>query len=264
MKCIVCSGETQFFGDAEVLGKYQAQYIKCSRCGYIQPLSPFWLDEAYSNAIGRSDMGLLARNQQMQRVTETLIHLNFDRQSKFVDYGGGYGVFVRMMRDRGFNFFRQDSYCANLFAEGFDADLSENPSYELVTAFEVFEHLVNPFKEIEKMMRFSRNIFFSTLLLPEPAPALDKWWYFSLREGQHVSFYTLESLRQIAKHFDLNLLSNGTSLHLLTERNISSNTLKLATHRRLSPVLNLFLSRSMSSRSLLASDYFALTGKKVM
>jgi len=49
--------------------------------------------------------------------------------------------------------------------------------YELVSAFEVFEHLVNPLEEIERMLRLSDSILFSTLLVPTPAPGLADWWY---------------------------------------------------------------------------------------
>ncbi len=50
-------------------------------------------------------------------------------------------MFVRLMRDNGFDFYRSDRQCENLFAKGFEASLDVSPSYELLTAFEVFEHL---------------------------------------------------------------------------------------------------------------------------
>jgi hypothetical protein len=50
---------------------------------------------------------------------------------------GGYGMFVRLMRDGGFDFHREDPLCDNLFAQGFDRQ--DDGTFELVTAFEVFE-----------------------------------------------------------------------------------------------------------------------------
>jgi hypothetical protein len=39
---------------------------------------------------------------------------------------------------------------------------------------------------------------FSTLLVPEPAPKLEDWWYYGLEHGQHIAFYTRKSLAVLA------------------------------------------------------------------
>ncbi len=41
----------------------------------------------------------------------------------FLDYAGGYGVFTRLMRDIGFDFYWHDPYTQNLFANGFEKDI---------------------------------------------------------------------------------------------------------------------------------------------
>lgn len=144
----------------------------------------------------------------------------FNHRAKFLDYGGGYGVFVRMMRDLGFDFLWHDKFCKNIFAQGFEAEANSRYPYELVTAFEVFEHLVDPLSELEKLFKYSRNILFSTRLLPANNPQPSEWWYYALDEGQHISIYTTKALSIIAEKFNLNFYSNGDSLHLLTEKEI--------------------------------------------
>jgi glycosyltransferase involved in cell wall biosynthesis len=72
----------------------------------------------------------------------------------------------------------------------------------------------------EKLLKISRNIFISTELLPESHPKPDEWWYYVLHEGQHVSLYTAKSLSILAAKFNLNFYSNGSSLHLLTEKEL--------------------------------------------
>ena len=47
----------------------------------------------------------------------------FKSNGSIVDYGGGYGLLVRLMRNSGFDFYRYDPYCANFFAKGFEVDL---------------------------------------------------------------------------------------------------------------------------------------------
>ena len=82
---------------------------------------------------------------------------------------GGYGIFTRLMRDIGFDFYWYDPHSINLLARGFETR-SKNYKYELVTAFEVFEHFAELIKEIESMLQFSDNILFSTELLPSLIP----------------------------------------------------------------------------------------------
>jgi len=117
-----------------------------------------------------------------------LLALFFNKNGKFLDFAGGYGVFVRLMRDIGFDFVLYDKYTQNLFAKGFEY----NPSHkiEAITTFESFEHFAKPMDEIESMLKISKNIIFSTELLPDPIPKPEDWWYYGLEHGQHISFYS--------------------------------------------------------------------------
>jgi hypothetical protein len=257
MQCNVCSHSSDLFEKAQVLNKYDVNYFRCKNCGFIQTEKPYWLDEAYTDAITKSDLGLISRNSALSRISKGIITTLFDSKAKFVDYGGGYGMFVRMMRDFGFDYYRFDKFCTNLFAVGFDADLKDKNQYELITAFEVFEHLTNPLDEIESMLQFSKNILFSTFLVPSNNPKPSEWWYYGLDHGQHISFFTLQSLRIIAERFSLNLYSNGNSLHLLTEKKIPAIWFNLISRDKVSHMLNLVLRKE----SLLNSDYFQMTGK---
>jgi Methyltransferase domain len=257
MECHICSSPTSLFDKAQVLHKYEVQYYQCDCCDFIQTENPYWLDEAYSEAITKSDLGLVSRNIALSRISKVIIQSFFNRNAKFVDYGGGYGMLVRMMRDFGFDFYRSDKFCDNLFAVGFDADREGTGQYELVTAFEVFEHLVNPLLEIEHMLQFSKNILFTTSLLPPTKPKLNEWWYFGLEHGQHIAFYTPKALAKIADKFHLNLYSNGDSLHLLTEKKVPPPCFNLMSRDKVSRILHLFFWR----QSLLAKDYSHVTGK---
>jgi len=149
----------------------------------------------------------------------------FDTKAKFLDYGGGYGIFVRMMRDVGFDFYWLDEYCENLVARGFELN-SLTKKTELVTSFETFEHFTDPLAEIEKMLKFSDNILFTTEIVEDHSfPDPEKWWYYSFPSGQHIGFYTKKSFEIIAKKYSLNFYSNGF-LHLFTKKdlNIAANS----------------------------------------
>ncbi|MGB7892069.1 MAG: methyltransferase domain-containing protein, partial [Microcoleus sp.] len=202
------------------MGKYDVDYFQCSNCRFVQTEEPYWLDEAYCQPIASSDVGLAFRNLSFSQITQNLLFNFFDHQSRFLDYGGGYGLFVRLMRDAGFDFYWLDKFCQTIFAQGFEIDVAANNQFELVTAFEVFEHLVHPIDELEILLTKSRNILLSTELLPESNPKPNEWWYYVLHEGQHVSLYTAKALSLIATKFNLNFYSNGSSLHLLTEKEL--------------------------------------------
>ncbi|WP_240041618.1 class I SAM-dependent methyltransferase [Okeania hirsuta] len=220
MKCKICESISLKFSEAHILNKkYKIDYFQCQNCNFIQTEYPYWLSEAYSQAIASSDEGLIFRNLMLSQVTKNIIDRLFDSEEKFLDFGGGYGLFVRLMRDIKYKFDWQDKYCENLFAQNFKA--TPNQKYELVTAFELLEHLVNPISDIREILNYSQNILFSTEILPPNNPKPNQWWYYATDEGQHISIYTVKSLQIIAQKFHLNFYTNYSSLHLLTEKKIS-------------------------------------------
>jgi hypothetical protein len=261
MHCKICGTITQDLATAIVLERHHVRYFCCPDCGFVQTEEPHWLGEAYSEAITKTDIGLVSRNLGAYEQSKSLILAFFNDRGKFLDYGGGYGMFVRLMRDAGFDFYLFDQYCQNLFAKGFAVDGPGGKPYELVTAFEVFEHLVNPMAEIERMREFSPNILFSTVLISSPPPPLGKWWYYALEHGQHVSLYTRRALELIAQRFGVNLLSDGESLHLLTSKRISPWAFRAMLNRYGRLFAKRWLGRRLRGRSLLGSDYENIAGR---
>jgi Methyltransferase domain len=226
---------SSFFGQIDVLRKYCVHYFRCEKCGFIQTETPYWLEEAYSSAIATQDVGIMQRNLANCKLTSAVINLLFPNLSTAVDFGAGHGVFVRLMRDRGFNFFWSDLHATNDYARGFECQ--EGATYDFLTAFEVLEHLTDPSADLSKLMSLSENLFVSTCLVPQPAPALSDWWYYLPTTGQHVAFYTMESLRVLAARFGRNLLSVGP-YHLFTREPKSALLYRLATDFRSAGIVN--------------------------
>jgi 2-polyprenyl-3-methyl-5-hydroxy-6-metoxy-1,4-benzoquinol methylase len=217
MKCKICDGAVRQLFSKKVLHRYDVAYFQCSACHFIQTEEPYWLGEAYEHAIARLDVGLVWRGERMAPVVSTLVRTFFGPDARFLDYGGGYGLFVRMMRDRGFDFHRQDIHCENIFAEQFDlSDLPAGSRFDMVTAIEVFEHLQDPVAELEQMLRLSDTILFTTELQPADAAALGDWHYFVPETGQHISLFHRESLAALARRLGLHLLSHK-DIHLLSK-----------------------------------------------
>lgn len=247
-KCKICGNITDIFSESEILFKYKIKYFICRNCNFVQTEKPYWLEEAYSDAINYSDIGILKRNSDLINPTKNVINLYFNKSGKFIDYGAGYGIFVRTMRDKGFEFFWSDKYCDNLFARDFEA--KEN-TFELLTAYEVFEHLENPADEIRTMLKYSGNILFTTYLLPDNKPKPGEWWYYTPDHGQHIAIYSRKSLEMLAKLINKKFYTNGKNLHLFTDRKISGLIFKIITMPYFADIIAPFGRK----KSLLDDDY---------
>jgi hypothetical protein len=226
MQSKITGGDTALLFTATILNKYTVKYFRCNQTGFIQTEEPFWLEEAYSSAITKLDIGLPCRNINLSNTLSRVLVKDFNYKGLFLDYAGGYGLFTRLMRDIGFNFYNTDKFCQNLFAENFDLrDLPANTTFEAITAFEVFEHLTDPLTEIRQILQFTDNLIFTTELLPTPITSVTDWHYFSTETGQHVSFYNTSSLKYIADKLGYNFYTDGSFIHLFTQKVFDKNPL---------------------------------------
>lgn len=250
--CKLCEASSAFFGSALVLKKHLVRYFRCEACGFIQTESPYWLEEAYSSAIASQDVGIMARNLTNCEITSAVLNLVLPGVSSAVDFGAGHGMLVRLMRDRGFNFFWTDLHATNDYARGFEC--RQGMTFDFLTAFEVLEHLVDPIADITRLMDLSENVLVSTCVVPDPVPSLSDWWYFMQSSGQHISFYTNDSLRLLAAHFGRHLLSVG-SYHLFTKQPQSYVKYRLATSPRAARLVN----RVYRRPGLIPSDFQKMT-----
>jgi hypothetical protein len=220
----------------------------------MQTEEPYWLEEAYSSAIASQDVGVMHRNLINRDLTSAVVNLLFPNVSNAVDFGAGHGIFVRLMRDRGFNFLWSDLHATNDYARGFE--LPEGSTYDFLTAFEVLEHLVDPASDLSRLMDLSENVFVSTCIVPQPAPGLSDWWYYMPSTGQHISFYTTESLHRIASRFGRRLLTCG-SYHLFTREKRSDLLYKAANNLRIARIVNQMYRRA----SLIENDFEKMIGR---
>lgn len=251
MVCPVCSGATEHLGTAPVLGTHEGEFRRCRSCGFLFAANPAWLDEAYATAITATDQGLVSRNIWFATVARSVVYYLFDANGRFLDYGGGTGLFTRLMRDAGYDWYWHDTRCRNEFATEFVADIDSGATFELVSAAELLEHVTDPVRTVFRLCALSDNILLTTELLPRTPPALDSWWYYGLEHGQHVSFYSEKALRILAGSHQLNLATNGRNLHLFSRKRIPDLLFRLVTQALPARVAALLDGR----QSLLQSDY---------
>jgi len=261
MECKICNNKVSPAFTKNILGKYNVTYYKCDFCEFIQVENPYWLNEAYQEAISDFDIGLVDRNLRLSEITRSIIKVAFNKKLKFIDFAGGYGLLTRLMRNKGFDFYRQDKYCENIFSKKFDVlDCSASTNFELLTAFEVFEHLPNPPEELENMFKYSSSIFFTTEIYPNDLNKLSEWWYLSPETGQHIAFYSKKTLTVLAQKFKCRVYSNWKDLHLFTNKKFIVNPILILSFFH--NLIDFIFSRNFQNkRSLLPSDYKMLKGE---
>lgn len=216
-QCPLCFTATKFAFKALVLKKYQVAYYVCNSCGLLRTESPYWLDEAYAEAITRQDTGLVARNITHARVLSPVLDFLYPKEAKFVDIGGGYGLLTRLLRDAGFDTYSTDPFCSPILAPGFAAP--KGMKAQALFAFEVLEHIHDPVPFLETVFQehACRSLIFSTQLYAPPIPSID-WDYYGFEHGQHVALYTRPALELLAMRFGCHYLRLPHGLHWIIDQ----------------------------------------------
>lgn len=243
--CRVCAAAARPLFSGTVLGR-SVEYQECDVCGYVQTETPTWLDPACGNAIGAADTGILQRNRRAARVVVRMLTLFGLLHGRVIDSAGGYGLLVRMLRDWGVDARWEDRYCDNLVARGFEAARGDHA--DLLTAIEVLEHLVDPLSDLQCLCARAPHVLVSTSLIPEPTPRLKDWWYYAPSGGQHVGFFRIRTLENLANRLGCRVFSDGRSFHLFTS-SASITPLQFAWARKTAALAPLIARLRLKSRT---------------
>ena len=130
---------------------------------------------------------------------------------RHLDYGGGAGILSALLREAGW---QSTSY--DVFADG-TRKLPELGKFDLITTFEVFEHVVDGrqlVRDLSSVLNDDGIILFSTLVsdghIVEGQPL--EWWYAAPRNG-HISLYSRKSLAVLAARSGFRFATFSPDLH---------------------------------------------------
>jgi len=130
---------------------------------------------------------------------------------RHLDYGGGSGLMSRLLTQAGWQSASYDPYVDR------DMQVGQLGRYDLITAFEVFEHVPDArqlMADLRSLLAPDGVILFSTLVSDghiQPNQRLT-WWYAAPRNG-HISLYSRESLATLAQHHALRYASFSEVFH---------------------------------------------------
>jgi hypothetical protein len=251
--CRLCGSASRWVFAQPVLGR-SVDYFDCSECGYVQTETPSWLGAAYATVIDELDTGIMLRN--LRNATDVVLTLAAfgDLGRPVLDYAGGYGILVRLLRDAGIEAHWTDKYCQNLFARGFERSTVH---YKLVTAFEVFEHLEHPLDELRGMLDIAPTVLLSTDLITTTETPPPGWWYYGPEHGQHIGFFRMPTLACLAKRLGCTYRSDGRTLHIFSRATIPAYWVVLQRARWLAKVV-----KRLRLKPKLMSDYELLRAQR--
>lgn len=198
--------------------KMRVDYYYCQSCGFCHaPALYRWGIDEFKSRIYNADYALVD-----PEFVETRPLGNADQLEKafghhkhalsHLDYGGGDGRLSRRLREFGW---RSSSY--DPIIDGV-VDVEGLGRHDLVTAFEVFEHVPDMDALVSTLARVTKTkglVLFTTLLSDghiDPSGKLD-WWYAAPRNG-HVSLYSSESLSILMRKHGFRFRSLSTTTHL--------------------------------------------------
>ena len=241
----------------EILGKHQVTYFYSKESGLLKTEKPYWLNEAYQQAIADTDTGLVARNICNSNILETILECLAIENGTFLDVAGGYGLLTRLMRDKGFDCYTTDKYCQNLFSYSFEPGTDFKA--DALFAFEVLEHIEDPLLFLQTIYKqFScKTIVFSTLTFSNTIPSKD-WWYYSFESGQHITFYQPRTLSLLANSLGCKYYMMHPSLHIITDIEMSRTNRALLFNKYIRRLYSIHVRRKRKGLSKTWTDHLKM------
>ena len=241
-----------------ILGRHEVTYYYCKECGLLKTEKPYWLDEAYHEAIADTDTGLVNRNICNSNILEVILSCLSIDKGTFLDVGGGYGLLTRLMRDKGFDCYTTDKYCHNLFAKTFEP--STHFEADALFGFEILEHIENPLQFLQTVFKDYRckTMIFSILTFANTIPSKD-WWYYSFEVGQHITFYQPRTLSLLAERLECKYYRINSDLHIITDIEIPRISRLLLFNKYLRKLYSIVIRRKRKGLSKTWDDHLKVT-----
>ena len=233
--CLICSSH-----DLKQIRRYKSHHlVKCKSCGFVFSNKVPTKEELFNVYNGYS------RNDYLSPITVKRYNELLDKFEKYretnniLDIGCGIGYFLEQAKKRGWNVYGTEftdeavQICKSkgittLQGDILSVKLPENIKFDIITSFEVIEHINNPHEEIKEYKRLLRQggIFYVT------TPNFNSLSRFLLKEKwniiaypEHLSYYTGKTIKKLFNE-------NGFKCLNVRTENISIVNLKKVIFRK--------------------------------
>ncbi|MBL7077255.1 MAG: class I SAM-dependent methyltransferase [Kiritimatiellae bacterium] len=225
ISCPVCgTGSLRLKFSRVVLGQHDADYCECETCGSLVVPNVDWLADAYGGDRVDPDTGTAQRSIICSLFIRAMRYVGLvPRGGRVLDFGAGNGLLVRLLRDQGFDAWGFDKHTTMTVCRNWQLDAmagNEAGRVDMITAVEVFEHLVDPHDVLQSMVPALADdgaVLLRTTLY-DGSQHDESWYYLEQAYGQHITFYSREGLRKLAERCGLQATFLPFGFHMLTPR----------------------------------------------
>lgn len=197
-------------------------YAICGGCDFLfAPDFTNWTNDEFRTKIYNNDYQKIDPDYIEKRP-----NFNFNLLNKYfsnvkneifhLDYGGGNGSLSVKLNENGWNSKSYDPFSET------SNKICTLGKYNLITAFEVFEHASNPNLVMEEILDLidDHGIIFLSTLINDGNVKLNQrldWWYASPRNG-HISLFSSKSLKTLGEKYKFTFASMGIGYHVFYKK----------------------------------------------
>ena len=225
--CPICQSLATHFSTLVIRDDICGDYKICNSCGFIFADNPVWLAGSFTDTLNSLDIGSVDRCNIVADFVEVLLKSLKKDNPKVLDWGGGYGLLTRILRDRGVNCSHYDPFVEPLFTK--NIKLLPNTKFDLVVLSEVMLHMTDPVGTLSELLKISKRIMFTAVIAPPDVTP--EWWYFMPETGQHITIFSKGSIFELGAALEVSVLSDKKFFHLISEDRPKMATRLLFTKR---------------------------------
>lgn len=200
MNCSLCNSEITDYR----MDNHGKKYLLCSNCDLIQLDKELYLSEKEEknryllHENSKENKGYL---KYLNKIVEGSIIPFIKPGKRLLDFGcGPEKTMAGILEEKRYNISTYDPYFDN------NTEWTSN-NYDAITAIEVFEHLKEPFSEINRITKCLEPgsfLIIRTMLHNNSWDNFNKWWY--KEDSTHISFFSYKTINFICKKWDYNLI----------------------------------------------------------